>query len=380
MTSKKIKCMVLVFVLIFMQVIGAIAVNADYIGLPKIINPGLDLSMNNPQVAKKVLSNAGSLGAGKITYSGPFYWYCLNEDGSLRLNQANYNIRHEDGRTGVVTVYEFEGNIVSAFRYNPDGNSPWFIDENYIAIGNDDGTFIVTYDNIYQFMPLTCVANYTDNPIKKAKVKTTAERCGNILLQSSKAMTAQFTKSEMMNSASSTEVGIDVPIVPQIVNGDSYNGAVCWFACMASIVRTREPITYSELTALEVQNASMKIDTKYGRLASIDDLEYLLQTLYLDEKYHTTRSFHANCKMSQNSYKSIIDNECILLAYFGDEDKNVHAVVLSKYKYEDGNLKAICMDPLDSGDIVSLGWIDGKLSLPFGSNYLIYRENVTSYK
>lgn len=196
----------------------------------------------------------------------------MNKDGELELNAAHFNIFRSDSKIDLMILSERQYELARQVICDIDEDYYRFFNENHVIIGNEYLTYVIKPSGteelnraytLFQFEPETA-------PKRQADV------------------------TEIMGRYS---------------------------ASIASIVRFREPDLYGDLTSDEVQEAGAK---KYigifGNVYSttLQVMYNVMMDCYLNngKTHHSSNYFDTtNRPMSETSYKSIIDHECIMLGW-----------------------------------------------------------------
>lgn len=404
MLRKKLKLTVMALMLAAIQVICCMPVNAATTSTATVRYINTDFSLDNREVLIKVMRTANTLadivGAECTAVGGPYNAYYVNENGNVELDHAVFNLYFSNGKRGIYKLgIPGDPNGLGGQGYIVDSDSDEFITEPHIFIGNNSATYAVTEKGTAMIDN-----NLTSESLsvkQSNKALQAASGIGKDLLKKSCDKTISWfnllIKASLMGVLLNTNpdpVGIEVPNISQFIPGESPGteiGSNCYFACVTSIVQCREPVAFGDLTVSEVQDDFLDIDPTYGRLEmiTIDEICDAMHELYLDSnsatvshESHTSATSYDN-PVTMSSYKAIINNGCLMLAMFGSSSANVHAVVMCQYiEHSDGDIQAICMDPLEE-EYITISWNDSnRLSLGNWAqdHELEYREMIINSK
>ncbi len=140
--SRRLKALTLIIVTL--SIVFGTQVGAELSSVkPEIIYPECDFSLDNPEVVRKINTMIASLDDEKITIIGPFHKYYVNDDGSIELRSAQYNVFLSDGTPNLISIFlNSNGSLCSMMRYNVQ---KWheFYDEDHIIIGNENLCYVV---------------------------------------------------------------------------------------------------------------------------------------------------------------------------------------------------------------------------------------------
>lgn len=378
----KQKIKILTLILVTLSIVFGTQVAADIISCPTIVNPELDLSLDNSEVLKEIRN--GSDSTSDATIFGPYYVYYVNKDGELELNAAHFNIFRSDGKIDLMILSEGKTELARQVICDIDEDFYMFFNESHAIVGNEYLSYVVKPSGIeeingeytlFQFEPETASK-------RQADVKEIIGRYSSFLMYSSEPQMINRNEStlSLMSDFTPEIHGCEVDLVDQGTFG------TCYSASIASIVRFREPELYGDLTADEVQEAGAK---KYVGIfnnvysTTLEVMYNVMMECYLDncETYHISNYFDTtNHPMSETSYKSIIDHECIMLGWLRTTDQTgIHVIVMNQYYYDkDGDFVAYCMDPFKF-EMVKLKWKDDYLYQKLGYTDLYLNGNITSY-
>ena len=395
MLRKKLKLTVMALMLAAIQVICCMPVNAATTSTATVRYINTDFSLDNREVLIKVMRTANTLadivGAECTAVGGPYNAYYVNENGNVELDHAVFNLYFSNGKRGIYKLgVPNNPNGLGGQGYIVDSDSDEFITEPHIIIGNESVTYAVT-ENSTTILDSNLVSE-SPSVIQSNKALQAASGIGKKLIDVETSENVSWSLLNMKASTlgmtsllSFTDHGINVPNVDQTEGGQTTN---CYFACVASIVQYREPTVFGDFSVLDVQDDFLDIDPTYGRIEmiTIDDICDAMHELYLDSpsavyhhNSHVSATSYSN-PVSKTSYKSIIDNDCLMLAMFGSSTVNIHAVVMCKYReFTDGDIQGICMDPLNE-DYVVIDWNNsGHLMFELGFQDLYFREMIINY-
>lgn len=377
----KQKIKILALILVTLSIVFGTQVTADIISRPTVVNPELDLSLDNPAIWKEL--RGGTSLHPDSTIIGPYYVYYVNKDGELELNAAHFNIFRSDGKIDLMILSEGQYELARQVICDIDEDFYMFFNESHAIVGNEYLSYVVKPSGIeeingeytlFQFEPETA-------PKRQADVKEIMGRYSGYLMNASQPQRIKRDEALSLMSDFTPDIhGYEVDLVDQGTFG------TCYSASIASIVRFREPDLYGDLTADEVQEAGAK---KYVGIfnnvysTTLEVMYNVMMDCYLNngETHHFSNYFDTtNRPMSETSYKSIIDHECIMLGWLRTTDQTgIHVLVMNQYYYdEDGEFVAYCMDPFKL-EMVDLKWQGDYLHQKFGYTDIYLNGNITSY-
>ena len=393
--KKPLKSIVLILVTAIIMFV--VPVSADMIARPEIINPETDFSLNNPEAKKTVTALAYDCD-GEII--GPFNYYYAHEDGRLELRFADYYAPCSNGYIKLITLIKSSVNSdIGGQAFFIKSTDKRYISENHITIGNEAETYIVTATG-------TAPSQYTlpfvekSTPAQLQAVNAAVKRSAKYLIMNSSPQRIVIdSKSELSTTASSDSStgGSPLPLVAMTFNENGkITSYACYASCIASIVKYREPINYSDVTPKQVATSGANRFKYFNKsnLVTIEQMQDVLSLDYLSKigSHYSTSFGITNKAMSQTSYKSIIDNGCVMLGIFRNpDDKSImHALGLSQYKTVNGVVIARGMDPMNVDEdaseeeneelgYIDMKWVNGWLYYKFGSTDTNLYDHVTSY-
>lgn len=367
----------IVLILVTAIIIFVVPVSADMVARPEIINPETDFSLNNPEAEKAVtaLSKAEN-GNGEII--GPFNFYFVHENGNIELRFADYYASRDDGKIILITLMQsYDGYYAGQARII-EKSSDEYITENHITISNESAGYIISASGVKYIKPIPQELRYS-TPEKLKAVNNVVKRSAKYLLKASVPQRVYLVSNTIRSSPiNDTWVGNEVPCILM-----GYQ-TTCYSACIASIVRHRET-AYSSVSDSDTLQAGISRfgdDFENSTLVTIEQIYDVLMKDYLDNVgNHYSLSFGINSSaMSQSSYKSIIDNGCVILGVFREPAylANMHALVLCQYKTENNTTIARGMEPAN-GELRSYFWSGNRIVCPFGNKTLHHYDHITSY-
>lgn len=375
--TRKLK--VLTLILVTLSIVFGTQVAASLpIARPDVMYPEHDFSLDNPEVVRQIEALLVSLRDQDLQIIGPFYQYYVNNDGTMELKAANYNVFLPDGTPNLVTMFiSSHGSLCGMAAFNASSLSD-FVNENHYIIGNEDITYIVTSSGISELSEY-CVKNPDSEAVAMSQtlVAQIIDSSSWYLLSSSDTRNVVLQKKMDTSDNEVVKYGSELPIV--------YMGSgSCYSASTASIVKFREPDVFSDLTSTNVIFKGKDRNEDYidTNLVTVDLMYDVMVKDYLNNGNlrHYTVSYDISDKaMSQSSYKSIISNGCVMLGIFRKTDLALsHVVALCQYSEENDIVTAYCMEPMD-GTIKALNWVDGFMHCRTGWVDAYLRDHITSY-
>lgn len=392
MLKRKLKLVAITLMLAAIQAFFYIPTTAVASYTTAVRYANTDFSFENSDIVVDIIRKAEWLediiDSTCAVVSGPYYKYSIKGEIGLELDYAVYNLIFTNGKKGIIKLgvpnkhngFGGSGKII-------DDESPEFICGPYVLIGDEDIVYSVTENNVER-VNFTSVTNLSTAQDKI--VAGVVSKVGKQLYEISNPVTISMsflrTKALVMGVLDETEPsehGTDVPIVHQSDGDGHYTD--CHLACVAAVVKTREPVLYSELDAFDVQDAFEEIDPYSISLdfTTIEEIRDLMHEAYLgDDQGHISYLCDKIYPetIPEYQFKSFIDNGTILLSIFGSETDRFHAIVMCKYReYSNGDILGLCMDPWNDCYQI-LDWNDdGFLKYDFGPQEIIYLESIINY-
>ena len=183
----------LTLIIVTLSIVFGTQVGAElHIAKPEIIYPECDFSLDNPEVVKKINTMIASLDDEKITIIGPFHIYYVNDDGSIELRSAQYNVFLSDGTPNLISIFlNSNGSLCSMMRYNVQ---KWheFYDEDHIIIGNENLCYVVKDSGLVELNGEYNIGASNEAHIDKARRKSVINiisRSSEYLMNESKTNT-----------------------------------------------------------------------------------------------------------------------------------------------------------------------------------------------
>lgn len=181
----KQKIKILTLILVTLSIVFGTQVAADIISRPTVVNPELDLSLDNPAVWKEL--RGGTSLHPDSTIIGPYYVYYVNKDGELELNAAHFNIFRSDGKIDLMILSEGQSELARQVICDIDEDFYMFFNESHAIVGNEYLSYVVKPSGIeeingeytlFQFEPETA-------PKRQADVKEIMGRYSGYLMNAS---------------------------------------------------------------------------------------------------------------------------------------------------------------------------------------------------
>lgn len=390
--TRKLK--VLTLILVTLSIVFGTQVAASLpIARPDVMYPEKSFTLDNPEALKQVRVLVKVVTDAAAVVTGPYYGYYVNEDGSLEVRYADYNLTTSDGKKYLITLGMSYGSVVGSMAYNAE-NSSDYCEENHFIIGNRDLTYLVSDSSVKLLNEHSSEDGLATLTAKAIAVKNAIKNSSHYLLTLGRKIfsTTEFNFNSI-SSINSNIVGSELPIVGMTGSDGIGN---CYSACIASIVRYREPLLYGNLTAKKVQIVG---DDMYKRVfdypakVTIEIICDVMMTEYLDDTDtpHYSMAFGIyDTAMSQSSYKSIIDNGCVMLGVFrpgslSDSDNAglMHSIALSQYSINEDVVTAIGIDPMGTGEILAINWVNDYMTIikPNSNSWygFVLKDHITSY-
>lgn len=379
--KKPLKSIVLILVTAIIMFV--VPVSADMIARPEIINPETDFSLNNPEAKKAVTVLAKSERCyGEIT--GPFNFYFVHENGDIELRFADYYAFRDDGKILLITLMQdYKGGYASQGLLI-DKSDEEYIEGNHITISNESAMYIISVSGVKYAEPIPEDLRYS-TPEKLQAINNVVSRSANYLLRESVSEITSFRLDEdvQLSSTETPSATLTGDAVPCIMMATTTK-TTCYSACIASIVRHREPSfgNISDTDVYDVGKARFGEDFYKSTIVTIDQIYDVLTKDYLDKAgSHYSLAFSMSIKaMSQSSYKSIIDNGCVILGVFRVPAnlEDMHAMVLCQYDTVDNDITAYAMEPAN-GEIRPYFWSNDRILCQFGNFIYYLYDHITSY-
>ena len=404
--TRKLK--VLTLILVTLSIVFGTQVAASLpIARPDVMYPEKSFTLDNPQTLASVRNLVETLDDANVRVTGPYNRYYANTDGTLELRIADYNVFGSNGEKYIISLsLNDDGNVCGTMRHNAE-NKSYFSEEDHMIIGNEELSYLVTADGKSEIPEFKYIESILNPPPPNAQMISATEnaisQASQYLIEHDASYIAQvdFSSSGIQISSPSDRVGSELPLVGMMTKVKYYDEygelheydriSNCYAACTASIIRFREPVLYNGLTSLDVFNTGYDRSLYYDSVTKVDiDLMYdVMMKDYLDNSTtnHYSMAFDITDQpMTQSSFKSIIDNGCVVLGVFRREKTAtqtalMHAVALSQYSVSEstGTVTAYGMEPTEYGAIIEIEWINGYMTLTGSWSNCRLRDHITSY-
>lgn len=147
--TRKLK--VLTLIIVTLSIVFGTQVAASLpIARPDVMYPEKSFTLDNPEVVRTIKAMTETLDSDELTIIGPFNKYVVNDDGSVELRFAHYNIFTRDGTPHLLSVYlNPDGDICSTLRHNVQDRND-FCNEDHIIIGNQNLCYLVTNSGVVE--------------------------------------------------------------------------------------------------------------------------------------------------------------------------------------------------------------------------------------
>lgn len=328
----------------------------NYNTIESIINDLVDVADEYGYLTKSFMNE-------NIVITGPYRIYTQAED-NVSINKYLYTIINNSSTVlGYIMLYSINSCIVGEYKYDTNWNFNIINGEILDIIAeNESGLYILNND-----LSAVLVENYqhTNNSNNRLFVNNSIIIADNILREND---IIKITK----NVISPTRITNSVPLVVQ----GSYS---CHEACIASVASAYD--TNYSLTAEDVDD---DIEFYFGDYAfyyqystEAADIETVIDTIYFSNGQHYTLSFTSG--LSINSYKSIIDNGCVIMANSENSSGAGHVTVMCGYTNRSlGGVIVNMMDPF-SETFRLITWSSGSFAYSMGISTLTLSDYVITY-